>query len=206
MLRAAYIFIYGQHLVYKLGVERRFVVLVVGVAEIVPTRAHEGVERVGVAPRGLAANGANRVHVFFALSQRRRAVGREIHVIGESYGQVFFGHANRAVLGAVYNGYGSAPITLARYRPIAQTVVYLFAAFALLRKIFLYRAYCFERTEPVELSAVFGNAVFAVGEFRIFSVCRLYHALNFEPVFFRKRKIAFVVRGHAHYRARAVCA
>ena len=123
VFRAADVLVYGQHFVDILAVERLIVVVRVGIAQVVPTRANERVESVGVAARGSAAHRASHVHKLFALTERRFAVGREIDVVGKFDGQILFGNGNRAAVVAMDNRDRRAPVTLTGNRPVAQAVV-----------------------------------------------------------------------------------
>ena len=127
---AADIHVHGKHFVCRLAGERLFFVVCVRVAQIIPARADEGVQRVGIALGGTAALGTDRVHEFFMLGERRFSVGAEFHVIGEFDGQVFFGNRDVAADWTMNDGNGSAPVALTGDEPVAKAIVDLLASLA----------------------------------------------------------------------------
>ena len=75
VFRATDIGVYWEHLVDKFAIERLVGVLVVGITEIVPTRANEGVESVGISSCVFATARTLNVHKLFALCKRGLSVG-----------------------------------------------------------------------------------------------------------------------------------
>ena len=109
----------GKQLIDGSTVEGRAVVVRVRIAQIVPARAHEGIEGIGIAHRLAAALGADGVHELLVLGKGRLPVGAELDVIGEPHGKIFFGHGHVAADGAVHNGDGRAPIALTGDEPVS---------------------------------------------------------------------------------------
>lgn len=136
MLRPSDIFVDGQKLVYRVPVERLFVVFAVGVSQKIPAAAHKRVQCVRFARRLAAAAGAYGVDKALVLFQGTHSVGAEIHVVRKQNGQILFRHGHDSALVAVNHRYRRAPISLPRNQPVAQTVVDLKLALALLRQLF----------------------------------------------------------------------
>ena len=96
----------------------------VEVAQEVPRRVDEGVHRVDVAHRVLAA--AARTHDV--MLERRmqiqwRARDGEVEVVRQAHGQVLAGHTDLATVRAVHDRDRSSPGALARDQPVAQAIV-----------------------------------------------------------------------------------
>ena len=155
MFRAAHVYVYGQHLIRRFFRKRLFIVVRVRVAKIIPRRADERIQRIGIAPRLAAADGAGAIHEFFAGSEGRFAVRMKFHVVGKFYGQIFFGHGHRAAFFAVDHGNRRAPVTLAGNRPVAQAVVDFFAAFSRFRQFCGDGVARFFPGQSVEFAAVY---------------------------------------------------
>ena len=175
----------------------------VGIAEIIPARTNESIQSVGIAASFSAADGAGTVHKFFVRCEGRFPGRPKFHVVGKFYGQIFLGDGNHAAFFAMNHGNGRAPVSLTGYRPIAQAVIYFFAALSELAEINGDGVSSFIAGQSVELAAVYENAVLAEGEHR-FAALLLYDLRNRKIIFFRKRVIAFVVRGNGHDGACAV--
>ena len=203
VLRAADVAIDGQQFVYCFSVERGFIVVRVGIAQEVPGRANEGIERIGLASRGLAALGTDRIDELIASCERRLAVGRKIDVVRQFDGQLALGHGHGAAAVAVYDGYWRAPIPLTRYGPIAHAVVYLLPAAPELFKLLYDGKLALAAFHTVEPAAVRHHAVFGK---RKLAAAVLGHddALYGKPVLFGELVVARVVRRNAHHCARAV--
>ena len=203
VLRAADVHVHGQHLVHRLAGERLLFIVRIRIAQVVPARADEGVQRVRIALGGAAALGADRVHEFFMLGERGFAVGAELHVIGEPDGQILFGDRDVAADGAVDDGNGRAPVALAGDQPVPQAVVYLLAALAQFGNVggdFCARLVA---VQSVKLQRADHDAVLGEGKLRLAAL--LFDDLDDrKAVFRRKGVVALVVRGHRHDRARAV--
>ena len=134
MLRAADVHVYGKHFIRRFFGKRLFVVVCVGIAEIIPGRANERIQRIGIAPRFSAADGAGAIHEFFAGSEGGFSVRVKFHVVGKPHGKIFFGNGHDAAFFAVNHRDRRAPIALTGYRPVTQAIIDLFAAFADFRK------------------------------------------------------------------------
>ena len=200
---SAHVLVHGQHFVYYFWVERRVCVLAVGVAQVIPTRTDEGVQSIGVAFCVAAAYGAFYVHKFVALGKRRFAVGAEFHVFGQFHGQIFIRHGYRAALGTMYNGNGCAPVSLTGYQPVAQPVIYFVLTFFFRRKT-VYNGFSrLFRGKSVVFEAVYKHTVLGVGQSIVARGVSYYHVYR-QIVFLRESVVARIMRGYAHYRARAV--
>ena len=203
MLGAADIFVDGQQLVDDLGIERLFRVVRVRIAQIIPARADEGVQRIRIAQRVAAAVRALGVHELLALGERGFAVRFEFHVVGEPDGQIFDGYGNDAALGAMHDGDGRAPVALAGNEPVAQAVIDFALPLADLGEVVGDLRARFFAEAAVKLQAVYADAVFREREHRL-AVLVFDDLGDGQAVFFREGEVALVVRGHAHDRARAV--
>ena len=204
VFRAAHVGIDGQYLIRPRGVERLFVVVCVGVAQVVPARAHERVQGVGVALGVRSAHGAFDVYVAGLGRERAFAGGLEVHVVRQFHGQVLFGYGHDAAVRAVYDGYGRAPIALTRYRPVAQAVGYLRPALAQLGQTREYGLFCLFGKHAGSEARVHRDAVSRERQIVGGAVRALDHAFDGQAVLGRELEVAVVVSGHGHDRARAV--
>ncbi len=73
---------------------------------------------VSVSLRACPRRGTGDVHIAFHLRQRRFGAAPEVHVYGEGNRKVFFRYGLDAALIAIDNGYGTAPVALARDEPV----------------------------------------------------------------------------------------
>ncbi len=205
MLRSADITIDGQHFIDRSLIERRVGIVRVRITQIVPRRAHESIERIGLAAGGLAADRTYRLDKLRTARERRFAVGREIDAVRKLHGQILFGHGHCAAMLAVYHRNGRAPISLTRHRPIAHAIVYLFSAVSGLFEFFEHGNLAFRARHAGKFAAVGHNAVLGERQTIVcFGGCAFYNALDLEFVLERKGVVARVVRRNAHDRARAV--
>lgn len=133
----------------------------VGIAEIIPAGADEGIQGIGVPSGFPAADGAGAVHEFFMRSERGLTGRAELDVIGEFHGKVFFGHGYGAAFFAMNHGNGGAPISLAGHRPVAEPVIDFLAAFSEFVQPHGNGVARFVARKTVKFPAVNKNAVFA---------------------------------------------
>src|SRR5216684_5135980 len=101
-------------------IERSFVVVRVAVAVEVPRRINERVHGVGLAARGTTALRASGVHKIRSRGKRRSAFTGQLGIFRKHYGKILVRHRDDSVLGAVDDGDGSAPVTLAGDAPVSQ--------------------------------------------------------------------------------------
>ena len=109
-------------------IERRGVVVRIGVAQVVPARARERVHRVRLATRLATALGAGAFRETLVRGQR--LAGGQVDVLGQADGQVLFGNRHNAAGRAVNGGNRVAPVALARDQPVAQAELDLATAAA----------------------------------------------------------------------------
>ena len=122
VLDAADVLIDGEPVLRGLRVERSAVVVRVGVAVEIPGRIDERVHGIGFAARRTAALGAGRVDELRQFAERRSAGERDLDILRQNHGQIFFRHGNDAVFFAIKHGNRRAPIALARNSPIFQAI------------------------------------------------------------------------------------
>ena len=123
MLRSADIFVDRAHFIDEFPVERRFVVPIVRITELIPGRIDKGIHGVGVAPAGSSAERAGRIHERFVLGERRLSVRAEFDVVRQKNGEFPVRDRNDAALLAVNHRNWCAPVSLAGYKPVTQAVV-----------------------------------------------------------------------------------
>ena len=104
-----------------------------GIAEAqeVPGGVDEGVHGVGLAAGRSPADGAGGVQEPLVEGQGRLAGREELDVVGRHDRQLVLGHRHHAVVGAVDGRDGAAPEPLPRDQPVAEPVVDLALADAL---------------------------------------------------------------------------
>ena len=118
VLDAADVLVDGHEAVHLVLGKGLFGVVGVGVAQVVPRAAGEGVHGVGLAARRLAAH---RAGARGKLLVRCQGLTRsKVDVFGEAHGQVLFGDGHNATLIAVDGGDGVTPIALAADEPVPQ--------------------------------------------------------------------------------------
>ena len=137
------------------------------------------------------------------LFERAFAVGTKIHVVGQQHGQLLFRYGHRTAFFAVNYGYGRAPISLTRNKPIAQTVIHFQFALVFTRQLFHNRAASLLACHAVEFAAVCHDSVFGEGQL-VLSLRAANDAFNRQAVLLGEHEIPFVVGGHSHNAARAV--
>ena len=203
VFRTAYVHVNGEHFVRDFRRERVLVVVRFGVAEIIPAGTYEGVQRIGITGSFAAALRTSAVHKSFVTCKGGASRGTEFYVVGELYRQILFRNGNCAAFFTINHRDRRAPITLTGYRPVAQTVIYLSAAFADLGKVDGNCFACVVARQTVKRAAVDQNTVFGIGQ-GCFAAHFLDNLRDGQTVFFCESIIAFVVRCHRHHCARAV--
>ena len=119
---AADVLVDGKPVAHKGGIERRAVVVRIGVAEEIPRRIDECIHGVGLATARGAAFGALHVHKRWHIGERRLALPGEQHVFRQAHGQIFIRYRNDPALPAIDDRNRRAPVTLARNAPILQAI------------------------------------------------------------------------------------
>ena len=193
----------GQPAGDRVGVEGRVLVPRVGEAQEVPRRVDERVHRVGLADGRAAAHGARRVQEALVEAQRRLAGRPELDVVGREHRQLVVGHRHGAVVGAVDDRDRAAPEALPGQQPVAQAVVDLALADALLLEPVDRLGDGVGLVEAVEPLAVDGRAVADV-RLAFPAVGRLHRADDGEVVGHGEVPVALVLAGHGHDRPGAV--
>ncbi len=123
----------------------------------------------------------------------------------QHHGQVFFGHWHRAVLFAMDDGDRRAPVALAAHTPVAQTPSGLLFAQALDRQGVRHSVDRVFHRQAAETVGVDGHALLLVGVPVVpllvieMLAIHVYHLDDGQGVFEGKRKVAFVMGGHAHH-------
>ena len=97
----------------QLGVVR------VGIAQVIPAGAGEGVHGIGLALGRAAADRAGGLVELLALGEG--FAGAQVQVLGQRHRQLILGHGHDAAVLAVDGRDGVAPIALAGNEPVAQT-------------------------------------------------------------------------------------
>ena len=172
-------------------------------AQEVPRRVDERVHGVRLAPGRPAADRARRVEKAFVEGQRRLPRRQEFDVIGRHDRELILGHRHHAVVGAVHGWDGTTPKALARHQPVAQPVVDLALADALLLEPVERPDLRRVDVEPVEEPAVDFEAVARVRLSPVGVPVRrgLHGAHDRELVLGGERPVALVLGGHGHDRS-----
>ena len=124
VLNATHVLVHGQPIIGIGQVPGLIGVAGVGVAQVVPGRADEGVHGVRLAPGALVpALRAGGVHEGLVVGQGRAAGASELHVFWQQHWQLLFRYRHLPALRAVDDGDGGAPVALAADQPVAQAVV-----------------------------------------------------------------------------------
>ncbi len=203
VLDAADVLIHRHPVVGGLAVEHPLLVVRRAVAKEVPRGLHEGVHRVGLAPRLAPALRARGVDERGHLGQRRAALARELDVVGEHDREVLFLLRHHAVDRAVHDRDRRAPVALATDAPVAQAVVHLGHAEPVLDQPVDRLALGLGDRQPVEEAGV---DLHAVARVRLAHPSRrALHGLDDrQPVLPGEVPVALVLAGHGHDRAGAV--
>ena len=94
-----------------------------GEAQEIPRAVDEGVERVGIAHGRAAASGTGG-GLPGGVAVQRIAGAREIDLVRQLHRQCAFRQRHHAAFGAVHDRNRTAPGTLARHQPVAQTEIH----------------------------------------------------------------------------------
>ncbi len=191
-------------------VDRACLVVRRQVAEPVPRRIDEGVHRVGLAPRGAAANRADRVAERQVVVERVVAAALVVDGLGQAHRQVGVGHGHDPVDRAVDDRERRAPVALAADQPVAQPVGDLGLGLAGGRELLDDRLAAVVGRHPVEPAAVDEALTGGVRDVGVahrvvgFGTGGRDDAPDRQAEPLREREVALVVGGHGHDRARAV--
>ena len=119
VLDATDVVIDGHPTVGGLAGERQLGVVRVGIAQVIPAGASEGVHGIGLALGRAAADRAGGLVELLALGEG--LAGAQVQVLGQRHRQLVLGYGDDAAVLAVDGWDGVAPIALTGNEPIAQT-------------------------------------------------------------------------------------
>ena len=119
MLDAADVVIDGHPTVGGLTGEGQLGVVRIGIAQVIPAGAGEGVHGIGLALGRAAADRAGSLVELLALGKGLACA--QVQVLGQRHRQLILGHGHDAAVLAVDGRDGVAPIALATDEPVAQT-------------------------------------------------------------------------------------
>ena len=180
----------------------------IAVANEIPGRIDEGVHRVRLAQGIRAALGTFAMQETFARLERRQCAGHKIDILGKPHGKLLLRHQHGTAMRTINHRNRAAPVALTGNEPIAQAIIHLFAPNPHLLKFFRDGPAPFRRCQPRKFTGIDQNAVVMI---RVFHCLKrqiprfvLDDELHRQIVFFRKRKVAFIMRRDGHDRARAV--
>ena len=128
MLDAADVVIDGHPTVGGLAGEGQLGVVRVGIAQVIPAGAGEGVHGIGLTLGRATADRAGRLVEFLALGEG--LAGTQVQVLGQRHRQLVLGHGHDAAMLAVDGRDGVAPVALTADEPVAQTELDLATAAA----------------------------------------------------------------------------
>ena len=118
MFDAADVVIDGHPTVGGLAGEGQLGVVRIGIAQVIPAGAGEGVHGIGLALGRAAADRAGGLIEVLALGEG--LAGAQVQVLGQRHRQLILGHGHNAAVLAVDGRNGVAPITLTADEPVAQ--------------------------------------------------------------------------------------
>ena len=113
MLDTADILVNRGPVIYFVFCKRCFIVFRVGIAQVIPGGAQEGVHGVGFASCRLAAFRAGAVYEAFGSCQRGYCTGIKLNIFRQHNRQLVFRHKHFSAVRAVNNRNRRAPVTLA---------------------------------------------------------------------------------------------
>ena len=119
MLDAADVVIDGHPTVCRLAGEGQLGVVRIGIAQVIPAGACEGVHGIGLALSRAAADRAGGLVEVLALG--KGLASAQVQVLGQRHRQLILWHGHDAAVLAVDGRDGVAPIALAGNEPVAQT-------------------------------------------------------------------------------------
>ena len=119
MLDAANVVIDGHPTVGSLAGEGQLGVVRVGIAQVIPAGAGEGVHGIGLALGRAAADRAGGLVELLALGEG--LAGAQVQVLRQRHRQLVLGHGHDAAVLAVDGRDGVAPVALTADEPVAQT-------------------------------------------------------------------------------------
>ena len=112
MFNAADILVHAHPMIDRFMAEGCLIVMGIGVTQIVPARADEGIHRIQFTRCRAAAFRAGAVHEGFARSKRALGAGRKLDICRQFYRQILFRDEDFAALRAIDDRNGCAPIAL----------------------------------------------------------------------------------------------
>ena len=118
VLDAANVVIDGHPTVGSLAGEGQLGVVRVGIAQVIPAGAGEGVHGIGLTLGRAAADRAGGLVEVLALGEG--LAGAQVQVLGQRHRQLVLGHGHDAAVLAVDGRDGIAPVALAADEPVAQ--------------------------------------------------------------------------------------
>ena len=183
--------------------KRQFVVFRIGITQVVPRGAQEGVHGIGFTSCRATAFGAGAIQESFGSSKRRFSACIEFNIFRQANGEFFFRNKNFAASRAVNYRNGSAPITLTANQPVTQTIVYTAFTEAFSFSFVHDCSHCSVHFHTVEFTGVNQFAFFffvSAGHFFQFQInaFRLYNNDFFDAVFFCKHPVTLVTGRYAH--------
>ena len=128
VLDAADVVIDGHPTIGSLAGEGQLGVVRVGIAQVIPAGAGEGVHGIGLTLGRAAADRAGGLVEVLALGEG--LAGAQVQVLGQRHRQLVLGHGHDAAVLAVDGRDGIAPVALAADEPVAQTELDLTTAAA----------------------------------------------------------------------------
>ena len=128
VLDATDVVIDGHPTIGSLSGEGQLGVVRIGIAQVVPAGAGEGVHGIGLALGRATADRAGGLVELLALGEG--LAGTQVQVLGQRHRQLVLGHGHDAAVLAVDGRDGVAPVALAADEPVAQTELDLATAAA----------------------------------------------------------------------------
>ena len=207
VFHAAVVPVYGQPVIKGLLAGQLLVVVGIAVAYEVPAGARPVGHGVGLAVCRASALGAGGLYPVGCAGQCGGAVigGLKVRYLGKLKRQLAVGQGYPAALIAVYERYGLAPVALTGKYPVAQLVVYLSGAYALLLQPLYHGGDSFLDGKTVEEAGVHHSAALNVGVAFLLNVPAAGDHFYYGHVeLLGEFPVALVMGGNGHYGARTV--
>ena len=197
VFNTADVFINRHEFINGILSERNIITLIFRIAKLIPGRTNKGIQCIGFSLSRRTAAGTGCIYKGFTGFQRRFTGRHKFHVIRQFYRQLILRHRYSTALIAVNNRNRTTPVTLTGYRPVSQTIGYLFTAHAHSGQIFRHGFLSGGKIHTVIFSAVDKNTLFAVRQ-GFCTVTGGNDTVNRQTEFSGKFKVTLIMCRYSH--------
>ncbi len=203
MLNTTDILVNRTPVVVEIFSKRQLVVVSVGVTQIVPGGAQEGVHGISFTGCIRSALGALAMNKAFRSRKRRFGTCSKAYVLRQTYRQILLRHQHLAAMRAVDDGNRSAPVTLTADEPVAQAEVYAALAEAFLLSLIHNSTHSGMHFHTGKFAGVNQHAfLFLVSAGHFLQLQLFAHRANgndlVNAIFISKHPVTLVARRNAH--------